>query len=294
MIARTGYGQRSPMIAMKRRLLRGLALPAFFAGPAMAADLPVKAPPPPIPAAAAYNWTGFYVGLNAGGAWGTADPNTSATCNVSSAPGFSNPYFVCPAGAIVGAAGSGSMSNDAFIGGGQIGYNLQSNSAVYGIELDFDSFNLKTARQATGLEGSGTPFTITSSLSTNWLFTARGRVGWAFDSLLAYVTGGLAVTDLIGSNSYRDTGFAQGGPGGGTWTASETKLGWTVGSGFEWALARNWSAKVEYLYVKFGSLGASGSVIGTGGGGGGGYGSAINTSVDLTAQIVRAGFNYKF
>jgi len=68
------------------------------------------------------------------------------------------------------------------------------------------------------------------------------------------------------------------------------KLGWTAGGGLEWALTRNWSVKAEYLFVKFGSINASGTVIGTAAG----YGSAISTSTDLTANIARAGVNYKF
>jgi outer membrane immunogenic protein len=279
---------------VKKRLFATTALTTFVAvGSASAADMPVKAPPAPAPAAVAAipNWTGFYVGLNAGGAWGrSADPNTSTSC--VAAPGFAFSYFNCVDVPIVDAAGTGSMSKAALIGGGQAGYNFQSNNAVYGIELDFDSFNIKAARQVTGNYATGGSFAITSSASTNWLFTARGRVGWAFGSLLPYATGGLAVTELNGSNSFIDNvGFP--GPGVGTWSASATKLGWTVGGGLEWKLAQNWSAKVEYLYVKFGSVAASGAVVGSTGGATG-YGSAISTSTDLTAQIARAGFNYKF
>jgi outer membrane immunogenic protein len=284
---------------VKKLLLATTALTPFFlaVGSADAADLPVKAPAP-VPVAALPNWTGFYMGLNAGGAWGRADPNTSTSCVAS--PGFGLPYIgmtgSCADVPLVNAAGTGSISKAAFIGGGQAGYNVQSNNVVYGIELDFDSMNIKAARQATGTYATLFPntFTVTSSAGTNWLFTTRGRVGWAFGDVLAYATGGLAVTELKSSNSFTDSLVGFPGPGVGTWSTSATKLGWTAGGGIEWALNRNWSAKVEYLYVKFGSVTASGLVIGSAAIPGVSYGNAINTSVDLAASIARAGINYKF
>jgi outer membrane immunogenic protein len=284
---------------VKKLLLATTALTPFFlaVGSADAADLPVKAPTP-VPVAALPNWTGFYMGLNAGEAWGRADPNTSTSC--VAAPGFGLPYIGmtgnCADVPLVNAAGTGSISKAAFIGGGQAGYNVQSNNVVYGIELDFDSMNIKAARQVTGNYVTLFPstFTVTTSAGTNWLFTTRGRVGWAFGDVLAYATGGLAVTELKSSSSFTDSLVGFPGPGVGTWSTSATKLGWTAGGGIEWALSHNWSAKVEYLYVKFGSVTASGLVTGSTAIPGVAYGNAINTSVDLTASIARAGINYKF
>ena len=277
---------------LKNWLLGGAALPAFIVGPAMAADLPVKAPAPAA-VTRVYDWTGLYVGLNAGGAWGRSALNTSASCTLP--PGATFLVFGCSTVPVVDAAGTGSMSKAAFVGGGQIGYNLQSNSAVFGVEVDFNSFHIKNSRQGTGNYAPPFPptaFTLSSSVNTNWLFTARGRVGWAFNNLLPYVTGGLAVTDLSASNSFQDNCCSGPGPGpaSGAWSASKTKVGWTVGGGLEWAFAQNWSAKVEYLYVHFDSIGASGLIIA----GGPAYASAISTSTDLTANIARAGINYKF
>jgi outer membrane immunogenic protein len=293
---------------VKKLLLATTALTAFAAGgSANAADMPVKAAPAPIPApvAAIANWTGFYVGLNAGGAWGRSDLSTSVPCNtVVSSPPF--PYICTTSdpsssanGAALSAAGTGSMSGSAFTGGGQVGYNWQFDRAVFGVEADFESFNIKASRQSSGnypafslIISPTTPFTIGSSISTDWLFTARGRVGWTFNNLLVYGTGGLAVTDLKATNSYVDTNLANPGfPGTGTWNGSETKLGWTAGGGVEWALNRNWSVKAEYLYVKFGSITANGVIQNPQPAG---YASGISTSTDLTAQIARAGVNYKF
>jgi len=273
----------------RNRLLRSAAaLPVLAVGPALGADLPVKAPPMPAVAATPYNWTGFYGGLNAGGYWAySGDPTTTASCT-----GFAFSYFECPAGAAaVSAAGTGSLSGGGFLGGGQIGANWQTGAVVLGVETDFDYLNLKASRQAGGIVstffGSG-PFTISNSVSANGLYTLRGRVGWAFNNLLPYVTGGWALTSLSASNSYSDTI----GPVTASWNTPNTlKGGWVVGGGLEWAFSHNWTAKVEYLYVNFGPVYAQGVISLSGGGG---YANAISTSTDLTLQIVRAGVNYKF
>jgi outer membrane immunogenic protein len=274
---------------MKKRLLGSVALPALLAGPAMAADLPLKAAPPP---PAVFSWTGFYAGLNAGGAWGRSDATTSISCGP--VPGFLFNY-ICGAGFgqaeanVVNTAGTGSMSGSGFTGGGQIGYNLQNNNWVYGVEIDAESFHLRASRQGMAANPGFYAAAITSSVSTDWLMTARGRVGWAHENLLAYVTGGVAATNLQASHTFLDNAL----PGvTAAWSGSATKLGWTVGGGLEYALSRNWSVKAEYLFVKFGSVSASG-IISTGPGAPG-YANAISTSTDLTAQIARGGFNYRF
>ena len=282
---------------MKNRLLAGVALSALLAGSAAAADMRVKAPPPP---AAVFSWTGFYVGLNAGGAWGRSDAETTVSC----APVVSPPNYFClnavgaaNAGA-VNAAGTGSLSGSAFIGGGQIGFNVQNGGAVFGVEVDAQSFNLRASRQASGTfpvdflpaVPAGSTFTVTSSVNTDWLLTARGRVGWAFDNVLAYATGGVAVTTIRASHTFADNFTASPG-GAGAWNGSATKAGWTVGGGVEWAAARSWTVKVEYLYLNFGSVNAAGTIFNPNSAG---YAQAIATSVDLTAHIARAGINFKF
>jgi outer membrane immunogenic protein len=282
------------MRIMKVRLLCSVALPVFIAAPAMAADLPVKAPLAAPAVTAVSNWSGFYVGVNAGGAWArSGDPTTSASCTALPGAAF-GAYFGCGDIPTVNAIGSGSMSRGGFTGGAQAGYNWQSNSTVVGVETDFEDFHAKASRMATGtLPVSGSQATITNSVDANWLFTARGRLGWAFNNnLLAYATGGLAVTRLSTSNSYVDNlGFF--GPGVGSWSASATKAGWTAGGGVEWAFSQHWSARAEYLYVHFDPITASGVIINTGFAPGA-YGGAVSTSTDLSAHIARGGVNYKF
>jgi outer membrane immunogenic protein len=204
---------------------------------AAAADLSVaplyKAPPAQV--TQAYNWTGFYIGANGGGGWGHSYWDANATgMNLS--------------GAQVG---------------GTAGYNWQAGNAVFGLEGDLDWSNLK---------GSATsalcPFGCNTS--DTWLSTVRGRAGYAFGSVLPYITGGLAVGDIRAGFP----GFA---------TASATNAGWTVGGGLEVALPGNWSAKAEYLHVDLGRFDC-----------GIDCGAAGTDNVSMHDNVVRAGLNYHF
>jgi len=260
----------------------------------MAADLPVKAPPPP-PPPAIYNWSGFYAGLTGGATWSRSHETSNLPCTEpNSVPGgyFCGVGFpLDQAGAAVLAATTGSFSKTSFTGGGEAGYNWQNGAVVYGVEADLQSF--QGASKSTSFLGTGTflpvtgaPISLNSSTNADWLFTARGRVGYAFDRFLVYGTGGLALTRLSTNFNYRDL---SPNLGIGNWTQGETKVGWVAGAGAEWMLSKAWSVKVEYLYVNFGSITASGKIVA-----GVAYSNAISTSADLTAQIARAGVNYRF
>ena len=249
-----------------------------------------------------YNWTGFYLGLNAGGAWGRSSASTTTDCSLASSP----PAYFCGlfGGAAnattVTAAGTGDITASGFSGGIQAGYNWQRNNFVYGLETDFGAFRLRGSRQANGTypvsynQTAGDPFTINTSFSSDWLFTLRGRIGATLmPNLLAYATGGLAVTRLTVGNSFTDVN-SYGPPGYASENGSTAKLkaGWTLGAGLEWALSNNWSVKGEYLYVDFGKVTATGNisndVVNVG------YAQGLSTTSDLTAQIARVGVNYKF
>jgi outer membrane immunogenic protein len=187
---------------------------------------------------------------------------------------------------------TGSYSRTGFIGGGEAGYNWQAGPAVYGLEIDLQNFR-GASKSATVLSNgtlfiaAGTPLSLTSSTDARWLFTARGRLGYAFDRLLVYGTGGVAITRLRTNFTFSDPST----PGQGNWTQSNTKTGWVAGAGIEWMLTKNWSVKAEYLHVDFGAITAFGTIASPAGPG---YANAINTSADLTADIARAGINYKF
>jgi len=243
---------------------------------ASAADLPRKAPaPPPLPAV--YNWTGFYVGINAGGHWAKDDVTTSA-----SVPNFDEPF----ASAFdAGAAGSNKPSG--FIGGLQLGYNWQFSNFVFGLEADVNGL---TGREGRSVLYPG-PFpaagdTFTPSVESNFLATVRGRVGWAFDRALLYATGGLAV----GTINITDTATVFGGTLLETVSETTTRTGWTVGGGFEYAFTPNWTVKVEYLYVDLGSFDTGIPCVA----------ACVAVGPDIvvhhkwTDNIARVGLNYKF
>jgi len=255
-------------------------------GAASAADMAVKAPvykaPPPVEV---YSWTGFYVGGNAGYAWGRDAINGVETAPVP-------PFFAVDVAA-VSAASSPRLKPSGFTGGGQAGYNWQTGAAVFGVEADIEAFRLRASTTGTfpfpstlpgGALGPPTTFfTPTSSASTDWLFTGRGRLGWANDHWLLYATGGVAVTNL----SVNQT-IAVLPPFVFNAATSDTRVGWTVGAGFEYMLASNWSVKGEYLYLDFGNLNGVGVLTPAF------AGFTYANSTHLTANIARVGVNYHF
>ena len=219
---------------MKKLLLAGVALIALDVASASAADIqrrqamPTKAP---LYVAPPYNWTGFYVGINGGAGWGRSD--------------FSVPFA------------TGSYKTSGGLVGGTLGYNWQIGQAVFGLEGDIDWSNIR----GSAICGAG----LTNCETKNdWLGTARGRLGYAFDRFMPYITGGLAVGEIKSSVV-------------GVGSAHDTKTGWTLGGGVEAAIAGPWTAKLEYLYV---DLGRSDAVLGS--------------STKFNTNIVRAGLNYRF
>jgi outer membrane immunogenic protein len=244
------------------RLSLALLASIAFVGTAAAADLPVKAMTAPI-VAPAYSWTGFYLGLNAGYSWGHQDNDL-----------------------VVAATGVTVLSNgdhiDGFIGGGQIGYNWQFNQWVLGLEADFQgsgqdadgSFFLPAIVGAAAIPAT----TISYTDKLKWFGTVRGRVGWASDRWLAYLTGGWA----YGRGEISGTSTAAATT---TFSATQDYSGWTVGGGIEWAFQDRWSVKAEYLYIDFGD-GPTVPVNAAG---------TLNiVSGRLTDNIARLGVNYKF
>jgi outer membrane immunogenic protein len=241
---------------MKNKLLLGVALFGAAAGvssPALAAP-----PPPPIP----YNWTGCYIGANAGYSWGRGNVDVNAL-----SLGF-------PFGA--------SMDMNGFIGGGQIGCNWQVSNAVWGLETDFQGSAQKGSRAAAFnfSEGSSS-HNVEAKL--RWFGTVRARAGvLVVPTVLLYGTGGLAygnvqVTDTIFSNSF----------GTATFSNSDTRVGWTVGFGVEGLFfnAPQWTWRVEYLYMDLGT--SSGSAIDP-------SGLPVVWSTRVTDNIVRAAINFRF
>ncbi|RJF69912.1 outer membrane protein [Rhodopseudomonas palustris] len=226
---------------MKRLLLTGVAAVAF-AVPAVAADLaprPYKAPPPLV---VAYNWTGFYLGANAGYGWGTGDTNYDPLPNPVA--------FIDLAPTTLGLKPKGALA------GGQAGYNWQSGAFVGGLEADIQWSDIRADAIVTPIIANNlAPFGAGSYLATSekikWFGTVRGRAGFtATDTLLLYATGGLAYGEVeyAANTSFLPIGTIQYPT-----SFSKTKVGWTVGAGAEWAFAPNWSAKLEYLHYDLGN-----------------------------------------
>lgn len=268
---------------MKRLLLTVISAIALSGAPAFAADLTTKAPV--LKAETSFGWSGWYWGLNAGGNWGSSG-NTTAFEQSAVAPSYA-----IPAIAALNAVGApASFDTNGFTGGVHGGYNWQSGNFLVGFELDLEYFRSSGSRTATGAFVPPlvpAPLAITTSVSTDWLFTARPRVGLVFNNWLIYATGGLAVTQLKASWNY------VGGVGPETENAatSATKAGWVVGGGIETVLSRNWLVGAEYLRADFGNVSSNGTIITAGGLL---LTNPVSHSADLVSNIVRVRISQKF
>ena len=212
----------------------------------------LKAPPPaPGPTCI---WCGWYVGLNAGYVNSSDGFNTGSTPVPDAVLGVVGGVSEGLAALSTGGIGTGNKSG--FIGGAQAGYNWQSRSFVAGIEADIQGLSRSGSSGTTTNTGVvvGVPIisTQTASVSTSYLGTLRGRLGWAMTpTWLAYVTGGLAYGGVKATNTLFQTG-TNGFVGAGSGTLSDTHAGWVLGGGLEWMLARTWSIKAEYLHYDLG------------------------------------------
>lgn len=208
---------------MKKILLGAVSVVALGAINAQAADLPpppaayVAPPAAPAPAPAPMDWSGGYIGLNAGVA-------------------FLDDSLTVSGG---GALASKDETDTGFTGGLQIGWNYQSGDWVFGVEGDINYLDVGSDLTFAG-KGAGT-----YSADYDWFATIRARTGFASGDSLFYVTGGVA---FLGAE------FKIADAGGFTPTSKDKTLtGWTIGGGVEHMFDPNWSAKLEYLFASFGS-----------------------------------------
>jgi outer membrane immunogenic protein len=257
-----------------------------FTQTALAADMPIKAARAPV-VAPAYNWTGFYVGLNAGAAFGHADPHTSTIFDPAG-------YFATTSIPAINAIGNASVDGAGFTGGIQFGYNWQfNNNAVLGLETDFGYLGLNKSVSGTALYPCCAPtgFTINQSVKSTWLWTVRPRLGWAANNWLLYITGGLAVAEIKGDFLFTDT-FAAANESA---SLSKTKAGWALGGGVEYALAGPWSVKAEYLHVDFSTVSTTSTNLRAGTPTAVPFPANVYThSIKLSDDLVRVGVNYRF
>ncbi len=254
---------------MQRQFLAGVALVAMMTGSAFAADLgmPLKAAAP----VALYDWGGTYVGGVLGGAWGTND---------ISDPGLGI------VGTLVGVPVVQTTNPSGFIGGVEGGSRYQFSKLVIGYEADitWGSLNNTNTTSFTGPLLAGIPFSRSIGTNTKWVATAVSTMGIAHNNWLLYGKAGVAWENV----KYTDNWAVAGIPlfSG---TGSDTRTGWTVGTGIEWAFYQNWSVKAEYDYMDFGTknIALSGTLIG-------GVGLAPGIQDNNHINQFKAGLNYRF
>jgi outer membrane immunogenic protein len=271
-----------------------------LAGAADAADLPTDAPPIYPPPPPAFTWTGFYAGLNAGYTFGGSNSVDLETISgvATSEQSFADAVAASTTDVL-------SLRNSGFIGGGQVGYNLQfANSWLAGIEADIQGTGARSSAGAIRiLPVAGIPPSILqaqSNISVNnavdYLGTVRGRLGFLLTpTLLVYGDGGFAYggvhegVDIVVTAPPTGEGTS---PAFGSFT--NTRGGWTAGGGLEWMVSPNWSVKAEYLYYDLGKV-----TFGAGGLTHFSAGPALFTDLPVAStrfngHIIRAGLNYHF
>lgn len=234
----------------------------------------------------ATNWTGFYVGLNAGGAIGSSNAQTGVA---ATATGI-NPSAIPQIDTI----GNQNLTPKGYAGGLQFGYNRQiANKWVLGAEADYGAFVTSNSVTETATATCCAPdaFTIAQKVSTDWMSTVRLRAGHTVTRRgLLFVSGGAAETQVHYSSLFtivEEEASESASP-------SVLKTGWIVGAGGEFALNKRWSARAEYLYSDFGSVSNAGTVM---------YIGVANEfdplvpmthTATLTSNIARLAVNYRF
>jgi outer membrane immunogenic protein len=243
-----------------RKLFSAVALAIMaWSGAAMAADVDVAAPVYRVRTYAPFSWTGFYIGVHGGGDW------------------FNKTWFAplsptnAAAGCILCPGGAGSHSASGWLAGGQVGFNYQIAWFVAGAEAQIS---------ATHLQGSHT-FTpgLILNTKTDTLGTFAARIGIAMDRTMFFLKGGGAFAhDQFWTSTAAAPTFQ---------SATDTRWGWMIGVGFEWAFLDNWSVKVEYNHLEFRRNRENFAPVGVGA-------FAFDFDIEQTVDLVKVGVNYRF
>jgi outer membrane immunogenic protein len=244
----------------------------LLASVAFAADLPVppmeevmEAAPP------AYDWSGFYVGINGGWGFGLGDGDYDYT-------GFG-------AAALAVLPGGFDPDADGGLVGGTVGLNWQSGRWVFGVEGDIAWSGIDGTDTFAFAGGGGvTPFVQTTDFEMDWFATARGRVGLVADRFLVYATGGAAFADVSLSTTLVATPLATGNFAGAT---DDVEFGWVAGLGGELGLTEHLTFKVEGLFYDLGEISTTALDPAF-------PAAAINSELDLSGVIARGGINWRF
>ena len=232
------------------------------------APAPVYSAPPPV-----FTWTGFYVGLNAGYGFSGKNRATVTGNALDLAQGANLPR-------------SYGLKRNGFVGGGQVGYNIQSGSFVGGLEADAD-FAGGSNKSQTVVAPNGTGV---AKHQLGAFGTLRGRAGFLVtDRWLAYGTAG----GILASTKFSNTLTGAGALAGDTWAGSnnKTKAGWVIGAGTEYALTNNITAKLEYLYYDLGKSNLKAAPTNPGATA---TGIVPALKVSNNGSLLRTGVNFKF
>jgi outer membrane immunogenic protein len=269
---------------MRKILLAAAVL--MCASSAYAADMPLKAPPvaPPAP-----TWTGWYIGINGGGVWGSANPTVTDV--------GPDTFFAAANVPAVTGNGSQPVRMSGGLAGGQIGFLYQAGQTIFGFEAGYDWTGLQGSRSLGPTVYPVTPpstFTWNTQGKQDGLFTLLGRVGVNGGTWYPYVTGGLAVAHQRYSATYIDTFY----PSTSTNTFTKDVGGGAVGAGLEYRVADHWLLSGEYLYMQFNSFGGNGLIACTAGVGAcvgpTGFSTTFRFSTKFNESIGRIALSYKF
>jgi outer membrane immunogenic protein len=263
-----------------KRLALAAVFALFVAGPS-AAQAPI------------YNWIGFYVGINGGYGWGESDSNATVT-PAAIDPLLSGAFVLVPPPP--GPFGIPVSDANGWLFGIQAGFNHQINNTVFGIEADFNwagikgdgsvTFNLNVADPDAGLFSG----VARAETKLDWFATLRGRLGLSFNTLLPYITAGIALGHIETALSISGTTFSTGGgvpvfvgSASANVADSSVHFGLAVGGGFDWAFAEGWVFRGEYLYLNLADKDVALVLPG-----------ASMTSIGMDVQLVRGAINYRF
>jgi len=234
--------------------------------------------------AQAGDFSGVYVGVNAGGATGATNAQTTTVFSPTG-------YFATSSVPAIATAGNQQLNADGFAGGGLFGANVQFGHLVMGAEGDYGTLHLSEGATTTANYPccAGTGFTVNQTLRTRWLFTARPKVGVAYHRIFLYATGGAARTHVNYFEHFTDT-FATANESG---FVRQNVTGWTAGGGLEIRLLHHVSVKGEFLHLDFGQYTTVSQNL-TAFAGHSYPTNQFTHSFDLHGDVARVGINYRF
>jgi outer membrane immunogenic protein len=273
------------MTKIRTHLLATAAVVALSSA-AYAADMgmPLKAPPPPAPPP--FSWTGFYVGIAGGAGWGTVENNfNSITLNESCSSCGDGPGGTHSSSTESINTPWGQTEMNGWLFGGTVGYNWQANPwLVLGAEGDFDWTDIE------GTSACGFENVFGCHAKVDWTADIAGRIGFTWDRALIYAKGGVAWAHTDYNTFFNlepDESF--------NISMGDTRVGGLFGAGIEYAFLPNWSAKIEYNFMDFGTKTFNPNVFSECGPGGGDCESVTaNVSLREVIQTVKFGVNYRF